>query len=287
VPAGWQSPAPSSPHSPLAGRSPGSSFKQSALLHKSPIAERFRRAAVESDVIIEPGSRVLQQELADAAQGRLEAEDEEEQELIAASSQLVGAEVMALESSLAGLEPAGDGSMQHGFGQQSDERLDAGIAAEPSSLSVSSVSEGRRVPRQQQQQGSIQGATQPCPPLSARSTASGSRPSSVHCSRPSSANGTGTSNSRRASAHDQPPSLRKQPSQNGIGGPTPPGYAAGTRSSAARGAATAAVSGPAGAANKGPCPLPCAGRARPGAKPHTAGNGHRHGSCFPRNSPAW
>lgn len=243
---------------------------------------------MESDVIIEPGSRVLQQELADAAQDRLAAGDEEEQELVAASSQLVGAEVMALQSSLAGLEPTAEGSTQHGFGQQSDERLDASIAAESSSVSASSARESRRVPRQQpQQQGSVQGAMQPCPPLSARSTASGSRPSSVHCSRPSSANGTGTSNSRRASAHDQPPLLRKQPSQNGTGGPVPPGYAAGTRSSAARGAATAAGSGPASAANKGPCPLPCAGRARPGAKPHTAGNGHRHDSCFPRDSPAW
>lgn len=266
----------SPPRSPLAGgRLPGSSSFKQLGAQLSPISERFRRAAVDSDIVVAPGSRImLRLDDADCNAPQAGARD---------GFAAVLDEEIGVQASFAASEPAAEDSLQPGVSHYS---VDADLAGEPAGVSVSSsVREDRRFAEQQQQEAQP-GPGAASPPRHARkqesvhstaggsrpSSAQGSRPGSTHGSRPGSANGTATSSSRRNSAHD--PALRRQASQTAMGGPATPGYAASTRSSAARGVVAVAGAGPSSATSKAACPLPCVGRAKAGAaaKAQATGN---------------
>jgi hypothetical protein len=286
--AGWQSPAPSPPRSPLAGRSAGS-FRQLQGL-QSPIAKRFMRAATGDDVIVVPGDKSALQldgeadgeaeEEGDAEEGGAEVEavepaaaegtaQGEEAQVDAAS----GAEVLVIQAEASGAELAVEGSA---MGEQSV--LD--MAVEPSGTSTAS-STGRedaaaaKQPPKQMQPRKLWGA---------HGSAPGSRPGSSQGSRPGSASTTGPPSSRRttgSSVLEAGGPLRKQSSSSAVAEPVP-SYAAGTRSSSARGAAGSKAA--AGAGRQPGCPPSGAGRVKATpSRPQTAGRaccGCRDGLVF-------
>lgn len=269
--AGWQSPAPSPPHSPMAPKSP--SFRQ--LQHmSSPIAERFRRAAVDSDVIVEPGSRVLQQQdsAADGAAAAAAAAANCAADMATTVIDASGAQRLVIEGSESHAAVPAAGSIDGGHSQRSIGAPD--IVEERSSMSVSSsVQEGRVLPMEQSQQAQprkLWSVDAAAPPV--RRTVSSSRPSS----RPGSAgtNGRQQPSSRRASAQEQQQgSVGKESSQGAVSGSVP-SYAAGTRSSTARGA-SGAVAGARGTARQADCPAPSS-KSRPASRPQTAGEAAYH-----------
>lgn len=271
-PAGWRYPAESPPRSPLTVRTSGS-FRQLGLQHMSPIAQRFRQAAADGDVILEPGSKAQQQTVADedtadeqAACTGVTTDDHEADTagadaLSAEVDPATGAEMLVVDASEPGAGLVAEGSVQQ---EQSVSMLDADIALEHSTFSVSSIEPERRAVSKQQ--------SQPRQLWSARGSGNGSRPSSAQGSRPGSASNTGASNSRRSSAQETGGPLRKQSSSTAVGAPVP-SYAAGTRSSSAKGAGVALNSrSTAGASRQPGCPPASTGRARAASStPQTAG----------------
>lgn len=264
---------PSPPYSPKVPRSPGS-FRQVDLQHMSPIAERFRRAAVDSDVIAEPGSITCTPKFEAANEDNVTAADDAEGSEPAAAAAaaegaaaevdpVTGAEMLVLDGSVA---EAGCKLQQ----EHSASGVRAYLAAEHSCASVSSSTahQPKAVSRKQPQQ--VQ-ATQPRKLWSARAP-SGSQPGSAQGSRPSSASNTGASNSRSSNAQDASAAIRKQSSAGSLPGPLP-SYAAGTHSSSAKGpgAATGGKKA-AGAVRQSGYPLPGATRIKAGSsQAQTAG----------------
>lgn len=268
VPAGWQSPAPSPPRSPLAGRSAGS-FKQLQGL-QSPIAKRFMRAATGDDVIVVPGDKSALQldgeaEEEDADEAAEPADSEGAAEATGAQVDAVsGAEVLVIqdEASDAGLAAAGSAV------QEEQSVLDAGMAAEPSGSSTASSTghedaAGVKQPSKHMQPRKLWGA---------HGSAPGSRPGSSKGSRPGSASTTVAASSRRTTGSSVlevggPP--RRQSSHSAVAEPVP-SYAAGTRSSSARGAA--GIKAAAGTGRQLGCPPPGASRVKATpSRPQTAG----------------
>lgn len=269
VPAGWQSPAPSPPRSPLAGRSAGS-FKQLQGL-QSPIAQRFMHAATGDDVVVVPGDKSAlqldgeeEEEDADEAAEPADAEGAAEAEGAQVDA-VSGAEVLVIQG-----EASGAGLAAAGSAVQEEEQsvLDAGMAAEPSGSSIASSTgredaAGLKQPSKHMQPRKLWGA---------HGSAPGSRPGSAQGSRPGSANTTAAASSRRttgSSVLEAGGPLRRQSSHSAVAEPVP-SYAAGTRSSSARGAAGSKAA--AGTGRQPGCPPSGASRVKATpSRPQTAG----------------
>jgi hypothetical protein len=234
----------------------------------SPIAARFRSAAVDTHVIVEPGSRVTQGGEADtegcdtalcdaaaaaAGSGMLHPDEDG----------CVAVMLVADGAVLAGQKRSSSDPMEDS--QHDSAGPDGDLAAEHSSVSVSSSQPeptGRALSKQtsqqaqQRMQASSSGGGVPAG-LSRTSRTSGSRPGSAHASRPTSAAGSAASS--RTSTHDQQAPLGRESSSGAVSGAVP-SYAAGTRSSTARGSVPQqAAAGSRGASR---CPVPGTNKAR-------------------------